>query len=212
MDAKKQEIAKEALKALGEIEDTVRMENLVKDNKIEFKIDDKLYRIRKPNFVERQEIDIIRRKRYLEMITDETYLFKKQWVEKYKAKGVNLSEKENRISALQIEIKDTLLRLATAEIATDVDQLKKDVLRFRDEQIKLSMEIAELLSYSIEDQMLVYVNGYTTYLVLEVKEEQDWKRLYDTYEAFKKSESPVINQAFYYMSYLIYQHQEEEAK
>ena len=212
MDEQKRQMAKEALQALSEIEQSVKMENIVKDNKIEFKVEDKLYRVRKPSFVERQEIDIARRKRYLEMVNDDSYLFRKSWIEKYKTKGINIAEKEVKVRSLQEDIKTVLLRLATAEISQDVELLKKEVLRLREEQFSISMEVTDLLSYSIEEQLLIEVNKYTTYQVLEVKTESDWKRVYDTYEDFKKSDSRVINESFYYISYLIYSYSEEEKK
>ena len=65
MDKEKKVIAKEALQALADIESTVNMEDLVKDNKIEWIQDDKSYRVRKPSFAERSEIDNARRKEYL---------------------------------------------------------------------------------------------------------------------------------------------------
>ena len=83
-EEKKQEkvtMAKEALKAMKELEDSVRLENIVKDNKIEFKSGDKTFRVRKPNLEEQEEIDEVRRKKYLGLVRDDSYLFKKQWIE-----------------------------------------------------------------------------------------------------------------------------------
>jgi hypothetical protein len=210
MDKNKKEIALEAMKALNDLEDTIKMENLVKDNKIEFIIENKTYRVRKPTFTEHQEMDTVRRKKYLEMINDDSYMFKNQWITKYLAKGINIVEKEKRILSLQEDIKSTLLRLATAELSKDIESLKKEIHRLREEQFGISMEVTDLLSYSIENQSLLYVNSYTTFLVLEEKTDTDWKRVYSNYEEFKKSDSKVINEAFYYLSYLIYSYNEKK--
>lgn len=203
-NGERKEIAKEALKALAEIEDTVRMENLVKDNKIEFVVNKENYRVRKPEFGERQEIDLARRKKYLGFVKDETYLFRKQWIEQYKTKGIDIVAMETRVRLLAGEIKDTLLRLATTQEPKDIAQLKQAVINLREEQFQISMEVTDLLSYSIEDQITVYVNSYTTYLVLEKKINDEWVRAYKSYEEFEKMNSPVIEQAFYYINYLIY--------
>ena len=200
----RKEIAKEAMKALAEIEDTVKLENLVKNNVIEFIVDNVTYRVRKPSFVEQQEINIARRKKYLELVKDETYLFRKQWIEQYKVKGIDIVAMENKVRALAEEIKATLLRLATSQDSKDITSLKQDVMKLRDEQFTTSIEITDKLSYSIEDQIVVYVNSYTTYLVLEKKIENLWQKVYVNYEDFQKSDSKVINNAFYYLSYLIY--------
>ena len=208
----RKEIAKEALKALAEIEDTVRMENLVKDNKIEFKIDDKTYRVRKPEFAERQEIDAVRRKKYLAFVKDETYLFRKQWIAQYKTKGIDIEAMENKVRALDAEIKDVLLRLAKSQEPKDITLLKEQILKLRDEQFNTSIEVTDLLSHSIENQLMIFVNSYTTYLVLEKKVEDKWIRAYNDYEEFMKSEDKAIEQAFYYINMLIYSYSINEKK
>jgi len=205
MDEKRNVIAKEAMKALTEIEDTVRMEELIKDNKIEFVVEDKTYRVRKPIFIETQEVDSVRRKKYLEYVKDETYLFRKQWIEQYKSKGIDILSMEKKVRDLQADINNYLLMLAKSVEPREIDQLKKDILRLRDEQLTVSMEVTDLLSHSIENQMLIFVNSYITYLVLEKKENDIWIKVYDIYDNFMKAEDKVITQAFYYINYLIYQ-------
>ena len=204
MDNSKHEIAKEAMKALAEIEDTMKLENIIKDNKIEWKQEDKTYRVRKPSFSEQQEITNARRHKYLELVKDETYLFRKQWITNYKAKGININEMENKVRGLEGEIKDILLRLAKSQEPKDITQLKQEVLKLRDEQFTISMEVTDLLAYSIEDQLLVHVNSFTTYTVLEKQEKDNWIKAYNSYDEFMKSQDKVIEQAFYYINMLIY--------
>ena len=210
MDNEKRVIAKEALKALAEIEETTKMENLVKDNKIEFVVEGVTYRVRKPSFTERQEADTSRRKKYLEFINDASYFFKRQWIDKYKAKGIDITAMEQKIKSYQGEIEQLLLRLATAVEPKDVETLKKEIYAIRDEQFSLSIEVTDLLAHCIENQLVVYTNAYTTYMVLETKVGEDWKKVYNTYDEFMKSDSEVINQAFLYINYLIYSYTGEK--
>jgi hypothetical protein len=210
MEANKKQIAREALQALAEIEETTKMETLVKDNKIEFKVGEEIYQIRKPSAVERQEIDTSRRKKYLELINDSSFYFRRQWVEKYKAKGIDINAMEQKVKSYQGDIEQLLLRLATATEPKDVQTLKKEIYSLRDEQFSLSMEITDLLSHSIENQLLMYTNSYTTYIVLEKKEGENCTKLFSTFDEFMKSESEVINQAFLYINYLIYQYTGEK--
>ena len=93
----KKMIAKEALQALAEIEAVTEMKDLIKNNIIEFIIEEKTYRVRKPSFVEREDISNANRQKYLFLVKDDTYLFRKQWIEKYKNKGININEMENNI-------------------------------------------------------------------------------------------------------------------
>jgi len=206
MDNQKKVLAKEALQALAEIESTTNMENLVKDNKIEFVVADKTYRIRKPSFVERQNIDTIRRKEYLRLMADESYFFRKTWIEKYLKKGIDINAMESKVKAFQGEIEAVLLRLAVAVEPKDVELLKKEIYSLRDAQFSLSMETTDLLAHSIENQLLVFTNSYTTFVVLEQKVGEDWNKLFESYSDFMASDSKVIEQAFMYINYLVYNH------
>jgi ribonucleotide reductase alpha subunit len=206
MDKEKKVIAKEALQALAEIEDTTRMETLVKDNKIEFIIDEKIYRIRKPSFVERSEIDTARRKEYLRLIADDSYFFRKTWIDKYLKKGIDINAMESKVKGYQGEIEAVLLRLAVAVEPKDIDLLKKEIYSLRDAQFSLSMEVTDLLAHSIENQLLVFTNSYTTFVVLEEKVGEEYKKLFESYADFMASDSKVIEQSFLYINYLIYQH------
>jgi hypothetical protein len=210
MDKEKIVIAKEALQALAEIEETTKMEQLVKDNVIEFTVEGAIYRVRKPSFIERQEIDTARRKKYLEFINDASFFFKRQWVDKYKAKGVDINAMEQKIKGYQGEIESVLLRLATATEPKDIEVLKKEIYKIRDEQFSLSIEVTDLLSHCIENQLVVYTNSYTTFIVLEQKVGEDWEKVYDTYDSFMKSDSKIIENAFLYINYLIYSYAEEK--
>ena len=206
MEKDKKALAKLGLQALAEIESETKMEDLVKDNKIEWKQDDKTYRVRKPSFSERSEIDNARRKEYLRLIADDSYFFRKTWIEKYLKKGIDINAMESKTKAYQGEIEAVLLRLATATDPKDVDLLKKEIYSIRDSQFALSMEVTDLLAHSIENQLLVFTNSYTTFVVLEEKVGEEYKKLYDSYDAFMKSDSKVIEQSFMYINYLIYQH------
>ena len=212
MDKEKKIIAKEALQALAEIEDTTRMETLVKDNKIEFIIDEKIYRIRKPSFVERSEIDTARRKEYLRLIADDSYFFRKTWIDKYLKKGIDINAMESKVKGYQGEIEAVLLRLAVAVEPKDVDLLKKEIYSLRDAQFSLSMETTDLLAHSIENQLLVFTNSYTTFVVLEEKVGEEYKKLFESYSDFMSSDSKVIESAFMYISYLIYNYTGEKNK
>lgn len=206
MDNQKKGLAKEALMALAEIEATTNMENLVKDNKIEFVVEDKTYRVRKPSFVERQNIDNARRKEYLRLIADDSYFFRKTWIEKYLKKGIDINAMESKVKSYQGEIEAVLLRLATAIDPKDVELLKKEIYSLRDSQFSLSMEVTDLLNFSIENQLLVFTNSYTTFVVLEEKVGEEYKKLYESYADFMASDSKVIEKSFLYINYLIYQH------
>ena len=201
----KQQLAKEGMKAISEIEESMKLENLIKDNAVEFKSGEITYRIRKPNYTEQQEIDTERRKKYIKFVSDDSYLFRKQWIEKYKKKGIDINKMSNDILKLQDEVKSLLLRLAKTSTPSSVEQLKKEITRLRDKQYSLSIEKTDLLSFSIEDQLTIFVNGYATYVVLEKKEKDKFVKVYKDYTAFcSSSDSDLIGKSFYYINFLMY--------
>lgn len=202
---KKHELAKENLKILSDIEDSVKMEAVVKDNKIEFKSGDKTYRVRKPNFPERHDVQQIRRKKYLELLKDDDMLFRKQWTKLYKEKGIDIDKMEDDVKRKQGEVEALLLRLVKIQSTEPVKTLKDEITKLRSEQYELTIEKTDLLQYSVEDQLLLHVNTYTTYLVLERKEDEKWIRHFETFEQFQKCENgDLMAKAFEYISCLIY--------
>ncbi len=211
MDKKisKKDLAVEGLKAIQEIEKENNLKNIVKDNKINFKVGDKEYRIRKPNLSEQQELDNIRRKKYLELVSDDSYLFKTQWIKKYKDKGIDIEQKEKKIKTIQYEIETSMLKLAQTAEPKSIDKLTTDIKELQEEQYIHSMDVTDLLAYSIESQLTISVNSYATYLVLEIKDKENWKRVFESYDSFEKSEdNMLIGKSFYYINYLMYQNQE----
>ena len=205
---KKQEkivMAKEALKAMQELEDSVKLEDVVKDNKIEFKSGDKSFRVRKPNLDEQQEIDNVRRKKYLELVRDDSYLFKKQWIETYKKKGIDIDKIEIDIKRIEDETRRLLIRLAKTTDKKGIGELKDQILKSRNEQYALSIEMTNLLSYSIEDQTHIHTKSYSAYLILERKEKDKWVKHFKDFEEFQKTEDQdLIGKLFYYYDVLIY--------
>ena len=201
----KQVMAKEALKAMQELEDSVRMENIVKDNKIEFKSGDKTFRVRKPTLIEQQEVDTARRKKYIEFMNDDSYLFRKQWIEKYAKKGVDIKKMEDDIKRIEDEVKKLLIRLAQVSEAKEIGQLKDEILKLRDEQFGKSIEKTDLLSYCIEEQLNIVANSYTAYLSLERKENDKYVKHFENYDKFQNCDDmDLINKVFYYINHLLF--------
>lgn len=207
----KKKLAKGALKAIQELDETIKLENIIKDNKIVFKSGKDTFRVRTPNLAEQQEIGEQRRVKYTELVNDDSYLFKKQWIEKYKKKGIDIKKMEDDILRIQDEVKKVLLRLAQTTDEKTLQDFKGQIIKLRDEQYILTMEKADLLSYSIEDQLMVFGNSYATYLILEKKEGDKWIKYFSTYREFTDSENlDIVNKAFYYTNNLFFGVDENE--
>jgi len=201
----KKELAKEFVKGMNEIEEGKIAEELIKNNKMKFQVGDKNYRVRKPNYAEQLVIEKFRREKYLGLVNDKNMLFRKQWVEKYKEKGIDIEKMEKDIIRLQNEIEAIMLRASKINNKDDIKKLEEDKLKLQGEQGGINIEKTDLLSHSIEDQLMIAVNSYYTYIALERLEEGKWVKVFSDYKSFAESEdTKLINQAFYYVNFLIY--------
>jgi len=208
--AEKHLFAKEGMKAIQEIEETTKMENVVKDNKIVFESGGKSFRVRKPTLGEEHEIDHIRRKKYMELVADDSFLFRKQWIQNYKKKGIDINKMDDDIKRAQGDYESLLLRLAKTTDSKSIQLLKNEIDKTKEKMYNLSLEKTDLLVYSIEDQLLIHVNSYTAYRVLERQEKDKWTKHFNSYEDFEKSENDdLINKTFYFINHLMYGHNYE---
>jgi len=204
----KREIAQKLLKTINELDLGSETERKVKDNKIIFKVSGKIYRVRRPTYEEQMKSEKFRRTKYVELVNDESMLFRKQWTKKYKEKGIDLDKMDVDVATLQNKIESIMLRLAKTQNEKDVKKLRDEIVNLRTEQAMISVEKTDLLSYSIEDQLMIAVNSYYAYLLLEKQEEDKddkWIRVFDKYEDFTTSQdTELINKTYRYVSDLIY--------
>ena len=201
----KKELAKRQLKVLNDLEESMATEHIIKNNAIRFKSGDKQFRVRKPNFIERQEVFTIQRKKYLELIQDDSMLFKKQWVGLYKKKDIDIIKMEVEMKNIQAEMEALLLKLVKVDDAKAIGNIKNEITDLRRKMWDINVEKTDLLQHSIEDQLLLFVNSYTSYLMLEVKDEDNWSKYFKTYDDFQNCKNDdLITKVFDYMSHLIY--------
>ena len=205
MEENRSEILKAVTQALMDLNDEFQIEQVIKDNKIIFDFNDVQYRLRKPTFIEQENLNKERTKKYLELINNPDFIFREQWIKKYKDKGIDIVDMEHQIRLKQTEIESLLLRLAKSSTPEDIDTLKNQILALRSEQADLTIKKGELLSYSIEDSLMVYINQYVSYLMLEKKDGENWFKAFENYEAFTNTDTKLINKAYYYMTRLIYE-------
>jgi len=192
MDKIKEELAKEHGDFLVKLEKEAEAESIIKDNKIKFQIGEITYRVRLPNYSEQLEVEKHRGHKYLEFIKDSKMLFRKQWIEIYKAKGVDLEKMDREITEIQAKIDNFRIKSAQ-ETKENQDKINQEILSLIYKQAIVNVEKNDLLSYCIEEQLMIEVNAYQTYIVLEkLMAENAWVKVYSTYEEFSKSEDSVL--------------------
>ena len=124
MKKDKEKIAQEVSQKMKEMNEVERIEDLLKDNKIEFELNETKYRVRKPIYREREQARKSKNVKYLELLNDDTYMLKDQLIDIYRKKGIDINKMEAKIVNLQNEIEKLQVRLATSSDQKSIDLLK----------------------------------------------------------------------------------------
>ncbi len=183
----KEQLAKEVTDKLKKIDELQEVENLVKDNKIEFECKGKTYRVKKPNYKERLELQRLRSLKKQELLMDKAYKFRQQWIEQYKEKGIDIEKMDKDIAEIYLQIDDIKLQIGGTESIEVKKKLSKDIEDLELTINKLIINKKDYLEFSIEDIITEFSNIAMVAMVLEKKEEDKWIK------AFKDIDDLLIN-------------------
>ena len=219
------QIKKEALhneevkKILDEMQETYqidKVQDLIKDNKISFEYDGKEYRVRLLNAKEKDDLDMIRRKRFGQLLKDKDILLESDLIIAYQEKGINIGELDEQIKKINAELAAQNYKLGEALVKTPGDTILKS---YKIEILKLTYSLNEviiqkshLLEYSLENYLQIFVAQAISYLCLDIYVEKDeyqkdthsgtWIRAFGTLDEFLTQEDKLINLVAVYSSYL----------
>ena len=180
-----------------------KVEELIKDNKITFDYKEKKYRIRLLNLSEKEEFDVLRRRKFGQLIKDKDILLEKDLIAQYKERGVNIDEIDEQIKRLEAEESNLHLQLGESLSKNEVDTIlsayKDSLLEIRSKKQILKTQRILLLESSLENAIFNYVGQVVTYLSFEVLENNKWKRVFTKLEDFQTySEEELIMKAAQY--------------
>lgn len=202
----KQEKIKELADKVTELGEEEKLEELISSNVYEFKVDDKDYRVRKPNFSERALIAKERNKQYIKMLNDDAYELEETLIEMYRKKGIDIPKMDNKVKVLQKTEDELMEKMAPLKNKQDIDKLKKEVEQLRIEQSQVLAKKSDLLQYSLERQLNEHINSYSVYLLLEVKDGENWTKLAENYDDFLQIDNePLFVQGACYLTLMLWQ-------
>jgi len=191
MEDKEKLIQDVAIK-LRELNDLDMLEQFIKDNKNEFVYNEKHYRIRKPIPLEKELANKERMKKYMDYLKDPVYMFKKQLLELYRIKGIDIDGIDAEVKNLFLNEQGLLKKLALTEDPVDIEFLEKEIAESRASQQDLMLYKDELLKYCIEQQLDDFLKFYLVYLVLEIKNDEKWSRVYKSFEEYMLSSEEIL--------------------
>jgi len=187
-----------------------RIEELIKDNKITFKHNDKVYRVRLLNLFEKEELDLLRRRKFGQLMKDKDILMEKDLIQQYKDRGINIEieidDKMKKFHAEELELRMKLGEsISKNETETTLKTYKDQIEELRIQGQVLKTQRNLLLELSLENSLLNYVAQIITYLSLEEKLEEKWQRMFGSLEAFQTYEdNKLIDKAGTFSMYLQY--------
>lgn len=194
----KEKLEKEVAEKLALLNQKENFENLIKDNKIEFTIKEKKYRVRKPTQGESLALQKARNKKFLELLKDDSYILKEQLLEIYKKKGIDIEKMEENIKELGYQIEDIQIKLDNTTEKNNIENLKKEIKEIEAKQSKIAVRIGDLLEPCVEHAVIEFGNLYSVYSVLEMfikvenKEGNEWEKAFKTYEDFLNSDNEAL--------------------
>jgi len=197
---------KKILDSMAEEYQIDKVQDLIRDNKIEFSYEDREYRVRLLNAKEKDELDMIRRKRFGQLLKDKDILLESDLIIAYQEKGINIGELDEQIKKINAELAAQNYKLGEALVKTPGDTILKS---YKIEILKLTYSLNEviiqkshLLEYSLENYLQIFVAQAISYLCLDKKVEDKWVRAFGTLDEFLTQEDKLINLVAVYSSYL----------
>jgi hypothetical protein len=188
IDAVKEQVAKAIDKDF--------IEDMTKNNKMEFTHEGVTYRIGKANYEQKQEVYRERVKKFTSLLRDKEYSLEKDLKRDYLARGIdvdgivkNIQTLDSKKTGLQVKLGELLKKDGSEQ---DCAILKKEIESIINEQTELALEKQSLLEFSIENQVLVHVYNYLTYMSTERKEGEVWVKAFKTFSDFMKSDDVLV--------------------
>jgi hypothetical protein len=195
--------AERIVKEMNESIELSKVEELIKDNKISFEHDSKQYRVRLLNLKEKEELDLLRRKKFGQLIKDKDILLEKDLIIQCKERGIDIDKSDEEFKNLEAEELDLQLKLGEALAKNEGDSIFQNygeqIKEIRIKKQILNTRKTLLLAYSLENTLLNYTTQLITYLSLDILEGEDYKRMFSSLEEFQtyKDEQLIIKAGSY---------------
>ena len=127
--------------------------------------------------------------------------------EKYKKKGVDIGAMDKQVMTLETKKHQYQLKLgellAKQAKNSDLETFRDEISKINEEQVGISIRKTNLLQYSVEQQALIYVYAYLTFLITEKYVNEIWVKAFNTYDDFLDSPEELINKASAYSTLII---------
>jgi len=206
----RQKILAEVTEKLNELDELQEAEGMIENNTIEFQYNGSIYRVRKPNRREREELRLVKNKKQTQLLKDPNNVTEEELIKILLDRSVPVDIPKMRQDIRTIQQKIELLAVDITETASkpDRDKLIGEAESLRYEQLNVQYRINELLSSCVEKQLKDFIQEYLVYIVLEKKSDTDWVKHFKSYDEFMNStnedDDNLIYRAAHYIAALLH--------
>lgn len=190
---------------LEQLQNDMLNPELIQDNKLHFRIEEQLYRVRMPNQKELAEANDRKNRKYMELLQKKnedgssTYLMEKNLIKVLKeSQGIDINEMDNEAEKLRQQVFDKYLSLAQVKDTdkTLIDNLKKDIAEIKEKRLKIVLDKAGYLSVSIQNQAQDEYYKFLTFKCTEkyneVEEKGNWDKVWKSYDDYEKDDTNLV--------------------
>jgi hypothetical protein len=180
-------------------------DSLIKDNKLPFIVEEKMYRVRMPNQGEQSLTEHQKNLAQLEYLKQPGCITKNQLIAQLKETGVvDIQKLEDEREVLTKELKKYWFLLATKDSSdkNKISEYSTKILKFQEMLKNLSMDISTFLSPSLESRLESFYVKYLAYLCTEKLDNGNWVKVWELFEDFNKDDK-LGNQAIASTTWLL---------
>jgi len=187
---------------LDELQNDILNPELIQDNKLHFRVESKIYRVRMPNQKELSEANDRKNRKYMELLQKKNldgssaYLMEKNLIKLLKeSQGIDIALIDSEVKELENKLMDKYLSLAQLKDTdvTAIENLKKEISEIKDKRLILILDKAGYLAISIQNQAQDdYMKFLTSTCVeeyMEVEEKGTWNKVWKKFEDYEKDDT-----------------------
>ena len=196
---------------LEELDEDFLSPDLIQDNKLNFTINENLYRVRMPNQREVSQAEERKNSLYIKLIQRDGTLTKKKLKKILKEKqDIDIEKMQEEANKLEKKLFDLYISLAqckSSEKKTIAD-FKKQIAEVKNKRMIIILDSAEYLSPSIESQVENDYMKYLTAICTEKYTEEDrktglWSPVWSSLEVYEEDSSNIAIKAIAYLTHLL---------
>lgn len=213
-DINREEQAKKIVEEMNKDINLAMIEEMIKDNNIKFTFDGKEYRVRLLNNMEKEELNILRVKKFNSMLQEKddkgnyVYLTEKNLIDILKIRGdIDIDKLNEDIKKLDTEEKNLQLNLGEAlskdEPISILENYRNQINEIEIKKSIINTQKTLLLKFSLESQLLDYIARLITYLSSDIFVDGEWNRLFNNLDDFENFKNDKLKERLAIYSMLL---------